>query len=149
MAGLSYFESRSGKPDCSPEEMFGFVTDLRNFARFIPAESVAEWEASRDSCSFRVPRMGKVNLRIVQEEKPGLVAYKGNALGNNDFDIVVHIRRNSLDKADVKVSLNAELNPMMKMIASKPIGQFLEMLVDRMENFSCHDLQGMNSTSLK
>lgn len=149
MADLSYFESRSGRPDCTPEEMFGFVTDIRNFQRFIPEGSVVDWEASRDSCSFRVPRMGKVNLRIVQEEKPGLVAYKGNALGNNDFDIVVHIRRNNIDKADVKVSLNAELNPMMKMIASKPIGQFLEMLVDRMENFSCSDLQGMNSTSLK
>lgn len=149
MADLSYFESRSGRPDCTPEEMFVFVTDIRNFQRFLPEGSVADWEASKDSCSFRVPRMGKVNLRIVQEEKPGLVAYKGNALGNNDFDIVVHIRRNNTDKADVKVSLNAELNPMMKMIASKPIGQFLEMLVDRMENFSCSDLHGMNSTSLK
>lgn len=149
MADLSYFESRSGRPDCTPEEMFAFISDIRNFERFIPSESVSEWEASSDSCSFRVPKMGKVNLRIVQVEKPELVAYKGNALGNNDFDLVVHIRRNASDKADVKVALNTELNPMMKMIASKPIGQFLEMLVDRMENFSCHDFQGMNSTSLK
>lgn len=149
MADLSYFESRSGRPDCTPEEMFAFISDIRNFERFIPAESVSEWEVTKDTCSFRVARMGKVNLRIVQVEEPELVAFKGNALGNNAFDIIVHIRRNTSDKADVKVALNAELNPMMKMIASKPIGQFLEMLIDRMENFSCHDLQGMNSTSLK
>ncbi len=149
MADLSYFESRSGKPDCTPEEIFGFVTDIRNFEQFIPAGSVTDWEASKDRCSFRVPRMGNVHLRIVREEKPLLVAYKGNALNNNDFDIVVHIRKNNNNKADVKVSLNAELNPMVKMIASKPIGQFLEMLVDRLENFSCSDFQNTNSTSLK
>ena len=149
MADLSYFESRSGKPDCTPEEIFGFVTDLRNFEQFIPSGTVADWEASKDQCSFRVPRMGNVHLRVVREERPLLVAYKGNALNNNDFDIVVHIRKNSSNKADVKVSLNAELNPMVKMIASKPIGQFLEMLVERMESFSCSDFQSTNSTSLK
>lgn len=141
MADLSYFESRSGKPDCTPEEIFEFVRDIRNFERFIPAGTVADWNASKDHCSFRVPRVGNVDLRLVQEERPNLVAFKGNALNDNAFDIVVHIRRNASEKADVKVALNAELNPMMKMIAAKPIGQFLEMLVDRMENFSCRDLQ--------
>ena len=38
--------------------------------------------------------------------------------------------------AEVKVVLTADLNPMMKMIAAKPIGQFLEMLINEMEKFS-------------
>lgn len=149
MADLSYFESRSGKPDCTPEEMFGFVSDIRNFKHFIPSGSVSDWEANKDHCSFRVPKLGNVKMRIVKEERPGLVAFRGNALGNTDFDILVHILKNASDKADVKVSLNAELNPMMKMIASRPINQFLEMLVDQMESFSCSEFQKMNSTSLK
>ena len=39
------------------------------------------------------------------------------------------------EHADVKVTLSADLNPMMKMMASKPIGQFLEMLINEMESF--------------
>lgn len=146
MADLSYFESRSGKPDCTPEEMFGFISDIRNFERFIPAGTVSGWTASKDHCSFSVPKMGDVILRIVREESPSLVAFKGSALNVNDFDIVIRINKNTDNKADVKVSLNAELNPITKMIASKPISQLLEMLIDRMEGFSCQD---MNSTSLK
>jgi hypothetical protein len=65
------------------------------------------------------------------------VTYKGNALKNNDFELVVHISKRSNDLADVKVALNASLNPMMKMIASKPIGQFLDMLIDKIESFNC------------
>lgn len=149
MSSVSYFESRSGKPECTPEEIFDFITDIRNFERFVPSGTVADWDASKDQCSFRVPKVGNVSLRLVQEERPSLVAFKGTALKDNDFDLVVHISRNVSEKADVRIALNAQLNPMMKMIASKPIGQFLEMLVDRMESFSCSDLHNMNSTSLK
>ena len=35
----------------------------------------------------------------------------------------------------MKVILEAELNPMLKMVANKPIIQFLEMLIREMENF--------------
>jgi carbon monoxide dehydrogenase subunit G len=137
MSNLSYFESRSGKPDCTPEQVFNFFTDLRNFERFIPAGTVAGWNAEMDSCSFRVPQMGDVSLNIAQKEEYNFVAYKGSALKINDFELVVHIRRQSNDLADVKVALNAGLNPMMKMLASKPIGQFLGMLIDKIESFNC------------
>ena len=40
-----------------------------------------------------------------------------------------------MDLPDVQVILSADLNPMMKMMAAKPIRQFLEMLVHEMENF--------------
>jgi hypothetical protein len=136
MANVSYFESRTGKPDCSPEQIFYFVTDLRNFERFIPAGSILNWKAGIDSCSFSVPNMGDVNLSIVRKEPYELVAYKGSAL-KNSFEIVLHINRNERNLSDIKVSLNAELNPMMKMIASKPISQFLGMVIDRIENFNC------------
>ncbi|HEX2969891.1 MAG TPA: hypothetical protein VHO46_12400 [Bacteroidales bacterium] len=149
MADLSNFESRTGKPGCTPDEIFGFVTDLRNFERFIPSGTIVNWAATREHCNFKVPKMGNVDLKIVREEKPGLVAYRGNALGNTDFDIIVNIKENTAGKADVKLTLSSELNPMMKMIAAKPISQFLEMLVDRMESFNCSDFQGMNTTSLK
>ncbi|HLN21554.1 MAG TPA: hypothetical protein VK213_10720 [Bacteroidales bacterium] len=137
MADFSYFESRSGKPECTPEQIFNFVTDIRNFERFIPAGTIVDWQASKDRCSFSVPRMGEVKLGIAQKEEFNMVAFKGTALKNNDFEMVLHINRKTNDKADVKVSLNAALNPMMKMIASKPIGQFLEMIVDRIEKFNC------------
>jgi len=47
----------------------------------------------------------------------------------------LYISDNGKNPADVKVSLNADLNPMMKMMATKPIGQFLEMLIKEMESF--------------
>jgi hypothetical protein len=139
MSKNSHFESRTGNPDCTPEEIYYFVTDLRNFKRFVPDGTVTDWKADTDSCSFTVPRMGDVELAIVEREKDSRVTYRGNALGNNNFELILHITRKPDNLAGLKVALDAELNPMMKMIASGPIGQFLDMVVDRMENFNCRE----------
>jgi len=64
------------------------------------------------------------------------VVYNGDALKKNDFTLVLDIVNSAKNTAEVIVSLNADLNPMLKMMASKPIVQFLEMLVNEMEKFT-------------
>jgi hypothetical protein len=135
MSGLSRFESRAGKLSSTAEECFTFVSDIRNLERFIPKESVSNWQSDRESCSFSVAMLGTVSIRIIQKEEFCKVVFKGDALKKNDFELVLHISENIKKLADVKVVLNAELNYMMKMIAAKPIAQFLEMLISEMENF--------------
>jgi hypothetical protein len=135
MSELSRYESRTGKLSITAEECFTFVSDIRNFERFIPQESVSNWQSDRDSCSFSVSMLGTVSIHIVQKEEFCKVVFKGDALKKNDFELVLHILENINKIVDVKVVLNAELNPMMKMIAAKPIAQFLEMLISEMENF--------------
>ena len=135
MSDLSHFESRTGKLSCTSEECFAFVTDIRNFQRFVPEGTINNWQAEKESCSFSVSMLGTVSLRITQKEKYKTVVYNGDALKKNDFELVLHIADNSNNYAEVRVALNADLNPMMKMIATKPIGQFLEMLINEMENF--------------
>jgi hypothetical protein len=135
MSELSRYESRTGKLSITAEECFTFVSDIRNFERFIPQEPVSNWQSDRDSCSFSVSMLGTVSIHIVQKEEFCKVVFKGDALKKNDFELVLHILENINKIVDVKVVLNAELNPMMKMIAAKPIAQFLEMLISEMENF--------------
>lgn len=134
MSNLSSFESRNGKVSCGAEEVFAFVTDIRNFERFIKKENLSNWKADRDSCSFNVPMVGTVNLRIDEKEKFNKVVYAGDALKKNDFSLLLNIS-DGLNNAGIHVILTADLNPMMKMLASKPIQQFLELLINEMEAF--------------
>ena len=39
------------------------------------------------------------------------------------------------DKSEMKVSLKAHLSPVLKMMAVKPVGRFLELLINEMESF--------------
>lgn len=136
MSDLSKFKSRTGFLNSSAEECFVFVTDIRNFERFIPKDSISNWQSGKESCSFSVSMLGSVSVRIAQKEEFSRVVFNGDALKKNDFELVLNITDNINKRTEVMVELNADLNPMMKMIATKPIGQFLEMLINEMENFT-------------
>jgi carbon monoxide dehydrogenase subunit G len=135
MTNLSYFESRTGTLTCNAEEVFTFVTDIRNFERFIPGGIITNWNAEKESCSFSVSMLGTVAVRLAEKEKYNKVVFSGDALKKNDFLLTLNITDNVGDHAEVKILLRVELNPMMKAMAGKPIGQFLERLINEMEGF--------------
>jgi hypothetical protein len=135
MSDLSYFESRSGKLSCTAAEAFDFITDLRNFKRFIREGTITNWNAEKDSCSFSVSMIGTVSVRLIEKVSGKKVVFQGDALSKNDFIINVDFSENSSGPSEVKLSLSASLNPFMKTMADKPIKQFLEMLMLEIENF--------------
>jgi carbon monoxide dehydrogenase subunit G len=135
MSDVSYFESRPGKMTCSDKEVFAFVTNIRNFERFIPQGAITNWKAERELCSFNVTMIGNVNLRLSEKEMYNKVVYTGDALKKNDFSVVLHISGSGRDTSEVKVSLKANLSPMLKMMTVKPIDRFMELLITEMESF--------------
>lgn len=135
MTGNSEFESRTGKLSGTSEEVFDFVTDIRNFEQFVPAESIGNWQADRESCSFNVPMLGIVSFRLTEEVRYSKVVFNGDALKKNDFTLILNISGNDNNFAEVSVNLVADLNPLLRMMAEKPIGQFLENLIREMESF--------------
>ena len=135
MTDLSYFESRTGKLTCNAGEVFAFVTDIRNFERFIPGGIINNWNAEKESCSFSVSMLGTVTVRLSEKERFTKVVFSGDALKKNDFLLTLNITDNVGDHAEVRILLSAELNPMMKVMAGKPIRQFLERLINEMEGF--------------
>jgi len=136
MGNISYFESRPGLVSCTAEDVFNFVTDIRNFEQFVPKDTINNWQAEKEICRFNVSVVGNVIVRLSEKVMFNRVVFSGDALADNDFSLVLNIFDNGTDPAEVKISLNADLNPMLKMMAAKPIGQFLEMLVNKMENFT-------------
>jgi carbon monoxide dehydrogenase subunit G len=135
MDNISYFESRPGKLLCTAEEAFGFVTDIRNFEQFIPPATISNWQAEKESCSFSVSMLGTVSFRLAEKIMYNKVVFTGDALKKNDFSLVLAITDNGKTPAEVKISLKADLNPVMKMMVSQPIRQFLEMLINEMERY--------------
>jgi carbon monoxide dehydrogenase subunit G len=136
MPDISIFESRTGNLTCTPGEIFDFVTDIRNFRQFVPAGTIEDLKVEAESCSFRVSPVGDVRFSLSQRETNRKVVYEGNVLHSNDFSLVLDIRENTSGKAVVNLKLEAHLNPLLKMMAAKPIERFLEKMIDEMENFS-------------
>jgi hypothetical protein len=148
MAELTKFESRTARLSCSAVDFFSFVTDIRNFEQFIPADTIRNWQSAEDECSFQVPPVGTVKVRISDRDPVSSVVFSGDALQKNDFELVVKIAENENRRADARLLLTADLNPFLKMMASGPIERFLETLVAEMEKFDKWDQRVKGSQPL-
>ncbi len=135
MADLTKFESREAKLNCSPEEYYNFITDLRNFGRFIPGEVIRDWKADTDSCKFNISTMGEVTLSTSSKTPFTSVVFSGTVLNTIGFNLHSFISSMENKQASVKLLMEANLPPMLKMFAAGPIQNFLEMLVEEMEKF--------------
>jgi hypothetical protein len=139
MAELSRFESRSASITCTPEKFYTFITDIRKFGRFIPADVIRNWKADENSCSFILGSLGDLRLNISHMEPYNLVRFGGNALNVVDFILSALISEQTGGRGAVSLIMEAQLNPIMKMMASGPIDKFLETLVSEMEKFEHWD----------
>lgn len=135
MSSLSTFESRTGKLEFSAEKVYNFVTDIRNFKRFIPGDTVNNIDLGPDFGSFQAGMLGTVTVTIAGKTPFSQVTYSGNVFRSNDYTLTLNISDKGDTHSEVKVRLTADLNPMLKMIASEPARKFLDTLISEMEKF--------------
>jgi carbon monoxide dehydrogenase subunit G len=135
MAGISTFESRTGKLSCNAGKAFDFLTDLRNFKRFIPGGTISDMVLEADSCSFKVDMMGMVKIHISEKTRPEKIVYSGIVPQVKDFSLTINIKDVSPEHSEAKLYIMAEINPFLKMMAAEPIRRVLGTIIDEMEKF--------------
>lgn len=140
MTALSSYDSRQGSLKCSVNKAYAFITDFRNFGRFAGSSNITGWQADRESCSFNISMLGKVSVSITGKEETGKVVYQGSAAGNTGFTVTVMLSGNNTEPSEISINLSAYLNPVMKMMADKPVKTFLDLLISEIENFDEWDV---------
>lgn len=105
-------------------EVYNFLEDCNNHEQLQP-ENIYNWVSTKDEASFTIQNMAKFALKI-DERIPNseiLLLPKGDA----PFDVSISWKLKPLDSGtEAILTLKAELNMMLKMIASGP----LQKLVD-------------------
>jgi hypothetical protein len=121
---MTVFESkvRINKPVAS---VYNFLSDFNNHQQLMP-DSISSWSSDVDNASFTVQNMAKLVLKISNRiENSSVIIVPAAAVPFN-----VDIRWVTVDLGDgtteAVLTLSAELNMMMKMMASGP----LQKLVD-------------------
>jgi carbon monoxide dehydrogenase subunit G len=112
-----------------------FVTDMRNFRRFIPSGSIDDLSITTELCSFNAAPVGNISIRLTGKSEFSEVTYNGTLLGSQNFSIIILINQNSDLNAEVILTLKADMNPLLKLMAENYITRFLEMMIEEMEKF--------------
>lgn len=107
-------------------------TALSDFSRFTPIvrDKVEEWEATEDTCSFKVQGF-RMNLRIVEREPYSLVKITGDE--GSPFPFFFWMQLQEVEPNDTRMRLVAhvELNMMMKMMVGAKIKEGLDKMAEQ------------------
>lgn len=118
------------------KDLFAFLTDLRNLESYIPTGKVKDWEAEEEWCSFSIPKIGAMTLRIVEKNPYKLIKVEPEG-GGSPFSFKFFIQTKGVSEFDtrIKLTLRAELNMMMKTMFQGQLKKGLDQIIDTLSGF--------------
>lgn len=121
---MSIFESKVelNKP---VSEVYSFLADFNNHQQLMP-DNISNWSSTTDEARFSVQNMAKLALKISNriENQTIIIVPAEQVPFNVDMRWIVADLGNNVTEAILTIS--AELNMMMKMMASGPLKNLVE-----------------------
>lgn len=128
-------ESKIGKVIYSDEQVYNFLTDFNNFESLIPKDKITNWESDENSCSFSVNPIGKTGMKIVEKESCKLIKIVSLENAKYNFTFWLQLKKIDENNTGIKLTLQADLNPMIQMMAKKPLQEFLDKMIDQLVKY--------------
>lgn len=124
-------ESPKVKVNKSSQDIFDFLSDIKNFEKLMP-ENINKFEVLEDDkFLFALQGMPEIVLKKKEVIPPNKIVL-GAAGGKLDFALTGHINETSEGNSDVHLQFEGDFNPMMAMMVKGPISKFIETLVTKM-----------------
>lgn len=126
---MSSFNSKvtTNKP---VEEVYAFLKDCNNHEQLQP-ENIYNWSSTQDEASFTIKNMAKLSLKIEERQENAKIRFV--PVGEVPFDVSLNWLMEPTESGTaVTLELNADLNMMMKMVASGPLQKLVDFQTQRL-----------------
>lgn len=130
---LTKIESEVVDIDNSSENIYNYLSDFRNFEKLMPSQ-VTNWKATEDECSFTLNGMASIGMKIVEKTPFKKITINSNGKVPFEFQLFVLITEKGTASCVGQLVFESDLNPMLKMMVVKPLGNFFNLLAQRMKD---------------
>lgn len=130
------YESKVKTVYNNEDVIFKQVADFRNFDKFM-GRDVENWQRDADSCSFSIGMLGRVRLTFVDRQPNKMLKIKGES--KVKFFLWLQIKQLTEKDTKIKATIKADMNPMVRMMADKPVQNFVNFLVDEIATELNHE----------
>jgi carbon monoxide dehydrogenase subunit G len=124
------------------EVVYNFLSDFNNLSVFfneftlaqisqqIPKANIENFESDTESCRFTISSVGEAGLRIIEREFPKTIKIAGE--GKIPFELFLWIQILPVTpyQSKIRLTLHANMNMMMKMVAGKKMKEGINKLAD-------------------
>jgi len=134
---MSKYTSKIGKINKSDELIYNFLTDFNNLKAVIPQDKVKNFESTEDTCKFNIDGIGQAGLKIIEKEPNKLIKITSD--GKSPFSFFFWIQLKPIENEEkttaVRLTIDANLNPMMKMMVGKHLEKGIDAMLDQLVVF--------------
>ena len=117
----------------SAENIFNYLSDFKNFEKLMPSQ-VTKWEATSDECSFNINGMATIGMKIIDKTPFNKITINSNGKVPFNFQLFIFITKKDDNNSSGQLIFESELNPMLKMMVLKPLGNFFNLLAHKMKD---------------
>ncbi len=135
---MTRIESQKVEINKPASEIFTFLSSFHNFEKIMP-EQVVGWNSTEDDCFFHIKGMADLTMKYSEKIPNSSIKIVPN--GKTPFDFVLqciigetlHATSPQGTTSIVQLAFDADLNPFLKMMAEKPLTNFLNLLVNKLK----------------
>ncbi|PWG79607.1 SRPBCC family protein [Pararcticibacter amylolyticus] len=116
---MTVFESKQtiNKPI---ETVYSFLADFNNHSQLMP-DNISDWSSSKDEAAFAIKNMARLALKISNRiENQSIIIVPAQEVPFN-VEMRWVVSTLGTDSTEAILTISAELNMMMKMMASGPL----------------------------
>ncbi|MDM8002163.1 MAG: hypothetical protein QUS66_04510 [Bacteroidota bacterium] len=144
---MTTYTSRRGEVPCGDSDLYAFLTDMRNFRSVMPEDSVTDWEATEDRCSFRTDGAGRVTVSLSEAMPHSEITYDAESFLTGKVRVRVSLEFISGMRSAVRIDAGLNMNPLLRMLIGDSAGKYLENLMDLIESYDGYDrVRGCNQS---
>ncbi len=130
---LTKIESEKVDINISASTVFNYLSDFNNFQKLMPPQ-VTNWTSTTDECSFTINGMATIGMKIVEKTPNTKITINSNGKVPFEFKLFVELTEKDTANCVGQLTFESDLNPMMKMMVVKPLGNFFNMLAQKMKD---------------
>ena len=127
---MTRIESKKAALQQGAAEVFAFLSDFNNLAKLMPPQ-VEGFTVDGDTCRFTIKGMATIGLKYESKTPDSEVVMVKHGQAPFDLKLICKIGPGEETGSVLQLIFDADLNPFLKMMAEKPLGNFLNLLVDR------------------
>ncbi|MDU1903609.1 MAG: SRPBCC family protein [Dysgonomonas sp.] len=126
----------------SDENVFAVLSDLRKLDLIkdkIPQDQFKDFSYDQDSCTVNVSPIGNIRFVIVDRKPNSTVKFEAEKLPFK-LNLWIQLKQVAENDTEMKLTVDADLNPFLKPMVSKPLQEGLNKMAEALSNIPYNEI---------
>jgi len=128
-------ESNQVLVKASAPVLFQYLGNFNNFGKLMPPQ-VTNWQSTEHECSFTIQGMADIELYTIEKVSPTLIHIGARGKTPIPLEMKWNFTVVSEMETSAVLALQADINPVMAMMAKAPLQNFVNMLAQKLKELA-------------